>query len=212
MLPLISVVRRFHLALNFGCGCSIKNSAGVLYANASHYSSTLDCFLDGTSNVPAVTAACSGGGGSLMYAPMAIVGYTAQPSVCVVGDSRIWGQGDSLSDATGDVGEIVRAIGPLFGYTKLASSGVTAASTSTHFVTRLAIANYCTHVIDELGINDLAASTAAATIASYRTTLAGLWPSAITFGTTICRKRHLPTASRRRPIKPSRSIHQHSMP
>ena len=120
-----------------------------------------------------------------MYAPLAIIGYTTQPSVCGVGDSRFWGLGDSLTDATGDAGEVFRSIGPFFGYTKLASSGVTALSTTTHFVARLAVVPYCTHMIDGLGINDLAASTTAANLATYRTTIAGFFPNAVIFGATL---------------------------
>jgi hypothetical protein len=178
-------------AITDGCGPAIPkgamfwtrvlytNASGVLYTNylAGHYSSTLDCFLYGTGTATDVvdSGTCSGGGGAFAYAPTALIGYTTQPSVCVVGDSRAAGYQDADGDATGDTGPEARAIGPTYAYTKLATPAITAQEESTNFTNRLRIVNYCTTVIDELGINDSAVASTPSTVAGYRTTIASLW-------------------------------------
>jgi lysophospholipase L1-like esterase len=114
-----------------------------------------------------------GGNGFQMW-PNAIVGHTSSPSIAMWGDSRLPGLGDSVTDATGDRGELGRALGSPPGASGGASVGYpyinfgVPGDLLSNFLPsntlRLALSKYCTHVISEYGINDLNNSESTATI------------------------------------------------
>src|SRR6202035_3947478 len=70
-------------------------------------------------------------------------------------DSRGAGLGDNYLDGTGFIGNMERSIGPHFAYLQLSR----AAESATNFVasgtTRLQLAGSCSHVIENLGGNDI---------------------------------------------------------
>jgi hypothetical protein len=92
--------------------------------------------------------------GTLSMFPVAIVGRTTRPSICIIGDSRQTGLGDATPDATGDQGEIGRAFGPNYAYMSLAMSSERASQWATGSTQRALLAPYCTTIIGDLGIND----------------------------------------------------------
>jgi hypothetical protein len=122
--------------------------------------------------------------GGLWIYPLALVAPTTNASVCIIGDSRAEGYVDAVTDATGDIGEIARSLGPAYGYTNLAVAGETAQGAVTQLTNRSRMFDYCSHVIDQYGINDLSHGMAASTIAMYRTALAQL-AAKPTYGTTL---------------------------
>jgi hypothetical protein len=89
-----------------------------------------------------------------------------------------------VTDATGDIGEIARSIGPSYGYTNLAVAGDSAKAAVTGIANRSRMFAYCSHVIDEYGVNDLALGESTSTITAARTTLAQM-SGKPTYGTTI---------------------------
>jgi hypothetical protein len=87
--------------------------------------------------------------------PLAIIANTRQPSLALIGDSRVFGETET-SDATGDVGEYARAVGPYLGYANYGVRGdgavkFLASCTIRESLTR----NYFSHFMCNYGINDI---------------------------------------------------------
>jgi hypothetical protein len=96
------------------------------------------------------------GSNSNGYGPIAIIGQTRKPSLLLLGDSRCFGQADTF-DASGDIGEVARWIGPSFAYSNLGVQSSSAfTSSGSNGTRRAALAQYCSHAIIQHGINDLA--------------------------------------------------------
>lgn len=91
-----------------------------------------------------------------LLVPSAIVAQTTRPSICIIGDSIGYQRRDT-TDRRGDAGYIARSIGSSFGYINQSISGSqTLQFTSTTAPRRIALAkSYCTHVLSQLGINNL---------------------------------------------------------
>jgi hypothetical protein len=171
----------------------VQNAAGIPYTSGlqpNSFSFTFDGLMLGTGtptdNTTSGTVVYSSGSvTNVQLPPVAIIGMTTSPSVCIVGDSRALGIKDQVTDINLDIGEIARSIGPVFNYTKIATSGITAFATATNFTTRELIVKYCSHAIDELGINDFGIlGRNAAEVVASRSALAGIF-GIPTFGTTL---------------------------
>ena len=183
-----------HAAIPFGAmfwvRALVTNAAGISFTNTNttgFYSATNDGFLFGTGTPTDDTLSGTVGTSSANYGfgPVAVIGQTTQPSVCIVGDSRALGINDKSTDWTLDTGEIARSVGPVYNYLKMAITGSSVNQAITHFTNRLRLVQYCTHAYDEYGINDLKIlSRTAAQVAADRSTLAGLL-AIPTFGTTL---------------------------
>lgn len=180
-------------AIPAGAGFWIKsqqvNTGGVIFSGigGAHFSTVAECFNSGTGTPPSFIGSgtsCSPSGGFNAYMPVAVIGQITQPSICIVGDSRPSGIKDTVSDATLDTGEESRFIGPYYGYTKIAVASTTAATALTNFTNRLRILTYCSHVLDEYGVNDAAVVSTPATVATARTNLAALFGKP-TIGVTL---------------------------
>lgn len=160
------------------------NTTGVIFISAP-FSSTLEGnnFGSGTptDQVASGTVAAAS---NLMFAPAAIIGTTVNPSVCLVGDSRVVGVNDLTTDNTLDVGELARWIGPNYAYANLGVFATNLNVALTNYTNRLRIVAYCSHAIDEYGINDIAGGQSAATVATNRASMATLLGKP-TFGTTL---------------------------
>lgn len=123
----------------------------------------------------------------ITYMPVLIVAPTRKPSFLIVGDSRQEGGAETITDATGDVGETVRAIGRVDAYASISESGqlLNGYLTNSHTL-RDALYPFFSHVVDAYGINDLASGGwSAAQLAAGRSTFAALYPSKIVIGTTL---------------------------
>jgi hypothetical protein len=166
------------------------NPSGTIFTQGAsyHFSATADGCMFGsgtpTDNVYSGTIFSGACVGTYASFPTAIIGNTARPSVCIVGDSRAFGYYDSITGASADVGEVPRIIGPFYAYSNFSVPSVTAANVLTHFTNRLRIMAYCSHAIDALGINDLTTGATASALATSRTSLAALF-AIPTIGTTL---------------------------
>lgn len=118
------------------------------------------------------------------YPPILILSETTKPSVAILGDSRGFGVAD-LVDRSGDVGEIARSIGPALGYTNLAISGDRAQWFLASHDKRVALSAYCTHIINEYGINDLKNGTTGPDLLTSLDAIAALFPTKPVWQTTL---------------------------
>lgn len=97
------------------------------------------------------------------YGPCAILSAATVPSFAVIGDSRAVGINDTYSGTATGLGEITRSIGDSYAYINVAIPSSTAATMAGagRSSNKYKLAQYCTHVICQYGINDFSSSTAA---------------------------------------------------
>jgi len=98
--------------------------------------------------------------------PLAILAQTSHPSFALVGDSRVQGAGDIIEANVGDSGELARGIGLTHGYINMGVWGDTLALylEGNNSRRRRALIQFCTHVVSELGINDVESGVSVATM------------------------------------------------
>lgn len=115
----------------------------------------------------------------------AILAYTNRPSVFLPGDSRQMGWTDT-NDASGDLGEVARAVGPSMAYI---NAGVDSNGLD-HFIAnhdvQLQLAQFCSHVVIEGGAANFATDTA--TLIRDRDTVMDLMAGRIVYETTLSPK------------------------
>lgn len=165
-----------------------QNANGVVF---HQYQSTWasppgEGWESGTGTVSDKTTSGTFTDNSITYHPLVIAAQTTQPSVVIFGDSRQEGGTEGVTDISGDIGEVVRAIGKEYGYSCMATSGTLLSQylASSHTY-RDAIVSYFSSVIDTYGINDLSGGASAATLATNRATFAALYPNTPVIGTTL---------------------------
>jgi hypothetical protein len=117
--------------------------SGLSYANFSSYGT----LLNGLYNP------CT-------FRPAAILGLTTKPTVALIGDSRAAGLGDNYLDGAGFIGNMERSIGPHFAYLQLSRVGESATNFDASGTKRMQLAGMCSHVIENLGGNDILAGYA----------------------------------------------------
>ena len=166
------------------------NPTSILY-NGQHAGPN-DAMAYGTSGIADQTlgGAITNGSGSNAHFPVAILGQTSRPTFFIGGDSIEFGYTDNLSDAYGDVGILARALGRNYAYIHGGIPSATLAGAINQpstFANRLVLAPLCSHVVDELGINDVGTSvnTTAAAMAALRTNFAAKFPGKTVLGTTL---------------------------
>lgn len=103
--------------------------------------------------------------------PIAIVGITSKASVLLLGDSRTEGAKDTY-DSSGDLGETARSIGPFLAYINAGCRGDTLAKFLASYAFRTGLAQFCSHVVCEAGINDC---TSGAGVSAIRQNMQLLW-------------------------------------
>lgn len=124
----------------------------------------------------------SNSGGSVMLYPAAIIGMTKLPSVYCTGDSRCRG----LYDTPGDTGEIAQSIAAAgFAYINGGRDSQKAQSFGTLFPNDATLMNYCSHVINQMGINDLNGGRTSAQILADLQSMRNLAPTKPWYQCTI---------------------------
>lgn len=176
--------------VTIGTRALINNTAGVVVTggngitNFATFGDVANCSATPLSDQTmggVITAACSGNS----YMPIAIIANTTAPAICILGDSIARGTNDTV-DASGDVGSVARSIGPTLAYINISVGGTKISDFNSSHAQRLNIINpYCTHVIVELGINDIGNGASAATTESRLTTLYALIVSKRIYQTTL---------------------------
>lgn len=167
------------------------NSAGIIYSNNglsgnAAYEGYEVSGTDQTMNAswtPTTTFAYN------VYFPSAIIGYTKNPSVLILGDSRAEGQGDTMD--TQELSGYERIVGKYYGYSNQAVPGesfsgnsVTDAGWNNHHTQRMLLAPYATHVISNYGINDIQGAQSTSNIETWMTNMAGLFTIPV-YGATM---------------------------
>ncbi|HTR14079.1 MAG TPA: hypothetical protein VMI72_12705 [Roseiarcus sp.] len=116
--------------------------------------------------------------------PIAVLGWTQHPAVCLIGDSRTRGAGDLTTGSylpSNHWGQLDRWVGATFGTINLGANGDRAGdavSDSAHFLNRGALLQYCTHAVFAYGINDINAhSASSANVESYFNTMQSMYDS-----------------------------------
>lgn len=132
----------------------------------------------GVSGIPDLTmgGTITNSGLNAIYMPIAILGTTSKPSVMIVGDSRESGASFDTPSPSSVMGYAARALVSMCGFMNLARGGERLAEFVDSHGLRLALAQYCTHVIIHSGINDFTAGQSAAGALSDLATIIGYFP------------------------------------
>lgn len=172
--------------------------AGGIYVNAWRNASMGDLLgaaIDGLSDMTMGGDIQQVGIGS--FPPYMIVGPTTKPSVCVLGDSigsGFTGNGQPGSDGTldGRMGIVAASFPTTLGFNNVSSGGQTAWSWTSRSAARAKSLQYCSHVVSEMGINDLAGlGRSSAQLIADLQALWALFPS----GTKITQTTMIPLAT-----------------
>ena len=171
------------------------NSANILYEQGSFDSANEHCvFGTGTPQDFVNSGTVPNPNPGFLMPPLAIIGKTSRPGILLIGDSRVKGPLDVVTDTTGDIGELARSIGPYYAYTCLAVGASTQAQALTNFANRMRMVQYATHAINQYGINDGPYGTGAASTAENRRLMAVML-GIPTVGCTIPNKTSLSNTS-----------------
>ena len=165
-------------------GICFRNGAGGLNT-AGGLTTSGECWTFGvtTPNTVTTPGPFANQQAGLYFGPTAIIGVTSRVSVFVTGDSR-QNNGvayDVATDGYGLTGELNRSLGRPYATLNAACGSeriATVVNTPALYVRRLALAQYCSHIVCGYGINDIAfdARTSAQVLGDLQT----FWAS---FGT-----------------------------
>lgn len=121
----------------------------------------------------------------LAYGPVAIIGETNQPSFIIYGDSIALGAGD-VADSTVHMGAVARGIGSEYPYILAACGGDRLGNLLLSNTRRIALADYCTHAVNQYGSNDIMSEQIShMTMLSRMDEFAKLLPDHSIYATTI---------------------------
>jgi hypothetical protein len=168
-----------------------QNAAGILFKSKTNQTSNAlgEGFNYGTSGIPdqTMTDNFSYVFWGNVYGPSAIIGLTSKPSVLVLGDSRGAGSGDTTAPVAGttEYGMISPSLFPGVAFINASMSGERASTFITTHSRRAALGVYCSHIINELGINDLTVPRTAAQLLADHQTIAGYFPGKRYYMTTL---------------------------
>jgi len=134
----------------------VTNSGGIVYQG---YSPTTA--LGGGSNIgnsgisDLTTTAGSISSSNSNFSPFAIIGYTNNPSILIIGDSRCQGAQDTVTDSTGNYGDITKSFGFNYGYVKDCQGGYPLSKYVASNTEQLKLYKYASHIINAFGYNDI---------------------------------------------------------
>jgi lysophospholipase L1-like esterase len=118
--------------------------------------------------------------------PCSIIGLTTKRSVAIIGDSRQAGASDNFSTVLGNYGTVAHGIGQSYGYTNLGVSGKTTTSFLAAHALRDDLIQYCSDVVNALGVNDVFVSgLTSAALQTNLGTIRALYPTKRYIVTTL---------------------------
>jgi hypothetical protein len=136
---------------------------------AMNYSGATDQTMSGT-----VTATSGAGNNGPIRRPLAIIANTGVPSVAIIGDSIPLGQFDKYdTDNALGFGRLLAHLSPKVGFVDLSGQGETVVNQKSNFAKRGDLIKYCSHAIQQGGVNDLTAAVGNATAATVESNLTG---------------------------------------
>lgn len=123
-----------------------------------------------------------------LYGPIAILGLTTKPSVLVLGDSRAAGQNEGVGGGTAgttEVGQITRSLFPSIAFINCSTPSERASTLAVTNTLRCGLSQFVTHVICQLGVNDIGNSRTAAQALADMQTIRAACQSRKFYGATI---------------------------
>jgi hypothetical protein len=134
----------------------LTNASGIVLTDQQGDTTNGDSVNVGVSGITDRTVTCTSvpNSGGFQSLPLAIVGSTTQPSICLLGDSIGDGVHDVYSGTSGDIGILARSVGPSYGYSNLAVSGDASGRYNAGHVQRAKLLSYCTSAISNYGHNN----------------------------------------------------------
>ncbi len=172
----------------FGCWLWTSNATGIVYNN-NHVPLPGEGCVYGVTT-PDLTA--SGGAltqaTNIMQTPAAIIGQTNKRSVWIAGDSRNAGIKDTADTLTPHAGQAAKCIGAKLAYINGAVASDRVQLANANYAKRMELAEYCTDVVSNYGINDLkptGGNRAAGLVLTDLSTFAGLFTGKRVFQCTI---------------------------
>lgn len=129
-----------------------NNATGLVYQN-NHVAQNGEMNAYGVTTPDLTMGGSFTGASNIIQAPCAIIGYATQPSYFLAGDSRCLGITDS-ADISRNVGELARTLGNKFAYINAGIPSDRVQFASTLYTKRLALSQYCSHIVSNYGIND----------------------------------------------------------
>ena len=155
---------RMHLANSAGIALNYYALAPAAGEPTTLGTSSYDVIDAGTNIADATmggTITPASGQSGITLFPVAIIGQTNQPAICIHGDSRSVGlRASTFGDF--DNGNVAMRVGPRYAYINLGVPGETTADANASYTRRLALTGYCTGDVIEYGINDIYISGASA--------------------------------------------------
>lgn len=163
-----------------------SNSGGIVFTNVGQDSTNGDLFkYSGVTDLTMGGAFTSSDATNMSF-PSAIIAQTVNPSVALIGDSRVSGLNDIFSDNSGDKGELARGIGPNLGYIQMGIPSDQALKFVASHNLRVALGNFCSHIVVNYGINDLSTGGRSdAQIQGDLNTIRGYFPTKKVFLATM---------------------------
>lgn len=134
-----------------------QNPSGILYIGMQEAVGLGEAMEFGTTAANKTMGGTITPGNAGLVTPYAILSYSNNPSVFILGDSRTAGIHDSyVGNIQPDIGIIARSVGPTHAYINSGIPAESAFTASANMQNRVDLAKqFCTHVICSLGINDL---------------------------------------------------------
>lgn len=123
------------------------------------------------------------GGATGMHFPLAIIAPITSPSIAILGDSIAWGSSDTQT-SDGYLGFIARTIGPLFGYSNIATPSDRAQKFLLSNTQRAKVIPYCSHFIVEYSTNDFNAGRSLAEVQADLSSIYAMFGARTGFQTT----------------------------
>jgi lysophospholipase L1-like esterase len=163
------------------------NPSGILYADNVDVGRG-EAFAYGTSvanQVMGGTITSTAGQGGPVQGPCAIIGQTTKASFCFVGDSRLAGATDTYADTSHNIGSAERSLAALTPVMNLGVPGDRAQNYVTSHALRLALSQYCSHILCNYGINDLASARTSTQVLADLATIRGYFTGKPFIQTTL---------------------------
>lgn len=133
---------------------SFVNTGGILYMPQAA-DVTFGDSIEFTSADKSVSGTVGNDFAGYAFFPAAIVAMTRKRTFLLIGTSRTFWQADAVDGVSGDVGELSRAVGPVYGYCNAGIPADTAQRAAAAFTKRAALGNaYFSDIIISHGVND----------------------------------------------------------
>lgn len=164
-----------------------SNATGIMMSQYGYRSTIGDKVSYGVTVTDATMGSWTGTGSGFTCGAMAIIAQTKRPSIALYGDSEVTGVGEANAAVAGAayVGVLAPSLATNFAVLDLSQPSAQAAQIPANFAKRGTYLQYVTHVVNELGTNDLANNPTVAQFQSYDAAAKALAPTKAWLRTTL---------------------------